>query len=170
MLTSMRNTPQRLDPNFNNIVTEKMAAATTLFVGSLVCLNAAGYLVRGSTSATLKAVGVLGNQPFEIPGPSITNAGANGDKTAEVRVGVFLFDNDPNDPVGQDDWQNDCYITDDETVCGTSAGSTKSKAGRVIEVTEQGVWVAVGVPGVNVTGSQGAQGAQGPQGPQGAPG
>jgi hypothetical protein len=149
-----------------------MAAATTLFTGALIAYNAAGFLVPGSVSATLKVAGILGDQPFQVPSDRITNAGAAGDKSAEFQMGVTaLLENYASDPIAQDDVGNDCYIFDDQTVAATSGGSTRSKAGRIIEVTEQGVWVAIGVPGVNVTGSagpQGAQGAQGPQGPQGA--
>lgn len=177
MLSKMRNTPVRLDPMTFNRGSFPMGTGAVLFLGALVALNAAGFLVRAATATTLKVVGILGDQPFQVPGPSITNLGADGAKTAEVQMGVTaLLNNSGSDPVAQDDVLNDCYIVDDETVAATSGGSTRSKAGRVIEVTDQGVWVAIGVPGVNVTGSagpqgaQGATGAQGPQGPQGATG
>ncbi len=163
MLSTMRSTP--------------VATGAVLYIGALVALNAAGFLVRAATATTLKVAGILGDQPFQVPGPSISNLGADGAKTAEVQMGVTaLLNNYDSDPVGQDDVLNDCYMIDDETVAATSGGSTRSKAGRVIEVTDQGVWVAIGVPGVNVTGSAGTQGAtgsqgpQGPQGPQGATG
>ncbi len=171
MLTTPRTTPVRLDPVANNRGSFPMAATTTLFAGSLVCLNASGFLVRGATATTLKVAGILGDQPFEVPSDRIVNAGSAGDKSAEVQMGVTaLLNNFADDPIAQDDVLNDAWIVDDETVAATSGGSTRSKAGRIIEVTDQGVWVAIGVPGVNVTGSAGPQGAQGNQGAQGARG
>ena len=176
-VTTGRTTPTRLDPMYSNRGSFPMAATTTLYAGTICALNASGYLVAGSTSSTLKVAGIVGDQPFEIPSDRITNSGSAGAKSAQVQMGVTaLLENDSLDPITQDDVLNDAYITDNATVCATSGGSTKSKAGRIIEVTDQGVWVAIGVPGVNVTGSagtqgaQGATGAQGPQGPQGATG
>lgn len=174
MLTTARNTPVRLDPMYSNRGSFPMGTGAVLFVGALVALNAAGFLVRAATATTLKVAGILGDQPFQVPSDRISNLGADGAKSAEVQMGVTaLLNNSDTDPITQDDVMNDAWIVDDETVAATSGGSTRSKAGRIIEVTDQGVWVALGVPGVNVTGSagpQGATGSQGPQGPQGPQG
>ena len=35
-----------------------------------------------------------------------------------------------------------CYIHDSKTVCKTSATNTKSEGGVVLEITNEGVWVA----------------------------
>src|SRR5690348_15416395 len=100
MLSTARNTPVRLDPQTNNRGSFPMAATTTLFAGSLVCLNAGGYLVRGSAASTLKAAGILGDQSFEVPSDRIVNAGSNGAKSAEVQMGVTaLLNNSETDPV-----------------------------------------------------------------------
>lgn len=160
-LAAPRNTPIRAQANYLNRESYPMATATTIFAGALVALNAAGYLVNGSTATGLKAVGVLGDQPFEVPATSIVNAGANGAKLAEVLQNVEAkYHNSSSDPLTIADVTGPCYITDNQTVCKTASG--KSLAGTVMAIDpDGGIWVLIGqtVSGV---------GPQGPQGPQGA--
>ena len=143
--TAGRNTPIRANSNYLNRSSLPMAAATTIPLGAGVCLNAAGFLVNASTATTLKSVGVLGDQPFEVPATQIVNSGAAGDKSAEVLLNVTAkFVNDGGDPVVQGDVTGPCYWTDNQTVCHTATG--KSFAGKVIEIDpDGGIWVAVGV-------------------------
>jgi hypothetical protein len=180
-LTTARRTAQRMGLYLVQIP-GLVKANATLFFGGLVCVDATGYMVPGSTSATLNAVGVLASTGgFGIPGPSITGA-ADGSTVVTVNQGTFFFANDPGDPISIADMMNACYITDDQTVCRTSAGSTKSVAGQIVGVDTvgqqngPGVWVAVGqvpanlVGAVGPTGAVGATGATGPTGPRGATG
>ena len=53
-LAADRLTPERRNKQFSYAV----EAASKIFAGSIVCLNAAGNAVKGATSTTLKAVGV----------------------------------------------------------------------------------------------------------------
>ena len=53
-LTKDRNTKRRDAKVFSDPV----AATTKIYAGSLVCINASGYAVPGSTSTALKARGV----------------------------------------------------------------------------------------------------------------
>ncbi len=179
-LATARLTPLQLNPQFQNRNSEPMGTGAVLYLGALVCLNATGFLVRGAIATTLKAVGVVAPQPFEVPSDNITNSGADGAKQCQIYYKpVAKFNNDANDPVLVADKELACYITDDNTVSRTSAGSTKSPAGKVVQVddstspTGAGVWVSVGELPYNAAGSagpQGATGTQGPQGPQGAQG
>lgn len=127
-LAADRNTPYQ----DAELIAVPMAAATTIYAGSLVAANASGYAVPGSTATTLTALGRAEEQAV--------NAGSAGDKTVLVRRDkAFQFANDGSDPVVQGDLGKSCYITDDQTVSHTSTG--KSVAGKVMGLDSAGVWV-----------------------------
>lgn len=129
-LSGDRNTPQRSADNRKLPV----KAATTLYAGALACLDASGWLVPGSTSTTLKAVGRNERK--------VVNSGANGAVSADVKTGVFRFANSGStDAITTADIGNDCYIVDDQTVAKTNGGATRSVAGKIFDVDAQGVWV-----------------------------
>lgn len=132
-LTKDRNTVRRDGVQFSDPV----AAATRIFAGSLVCLNAAGNAVPGALSDALKARGVAQEQ--------VDNRdGAIGDLRIETRRGVFPFANSTTtDEITRADIGADAYIVDDQTVAKTSATSTRSVAGIIRDVDEAGVWVEI---------------------------
>ncbi|SOC46650.1 hypothetical protein SAMN05892877_12375 [Rhizobium subbaraonis] len=134
-LTQDRNTP-RLE---GGVYEAGVAAATKLFGGSLGCFNAAGYLVPGSTSTTLKAAGRIEKQVDN-------SGGAAGAKSAKYRPGIYRFANSASaDLITIADVANDCYIVDDQTVAKTHATNTRSIAGKIVMVDSLGVWVKVGI-------------------------
>lgn len=47
--------------------------------------------------------------------------------------------------VAQADVGADCYVVDDQTVARTSATNTRSRAGIVVAVEPDGVWVQIGL-------------------------
>ena len=111
-----------------------MAAATVIFGGSIVCVNAGANAVPGSTSAALKAAGVAATHA--------RNAGAAGDERVTVEKGVHCFANSSSaDAITLADIGSDCFIVDDQTVAKTSATNTRSVAGKVFDVDADGVWV-----------------------------
>ncbi|NOT13741.1 MAG: hypothetical protein HOP23_18270 [Methylococcaceae bacterium] len=126
-LTQDRNT-QRRDGDFIN---HGVAASTKVFSGGLGCVNASGYLVPGSVSITLKAVG-------KIEETVDNTIGANGALTAKVRKGVFKWANAGDITLAH--LETNVYINDDQTVSSVSTG--KSVAGKLIAVDSDGVWVA----------------------------
>lgn len=132
-LTKDRNTVRRDGVQYSDPV----AAATRIFGGSLVCLNAAGNAVPGSTSATLKARGVAQEH--------VDNRdGAAGDLRVESRRGVFPFANSTStDEITRADIGASAYIVDDQTVAKTSATNTRSIAGVIRDVDSNGVWVEI---------------------------
>ena len=132
-LTKDRNT-QRKDSVQHD---DPVAAATKIYAGSLVCLNAAGYAVPGSTSTTLTTRGVAQAQ--------VDNAsGSAGDMTVPTRRGVFHFANSAStDEITMADIGNDCYIVDDQTVAKTDGSSSRSVAGKIDSVDATGVWVEI---------------------------
>lgn len=132
-LTKDRNTVRRDGVQYSDPV----AAATRIFAGSLVCLNAAGNAVPGSTSTTLKARGVAQEH--------VDNRdGAIGDQRVETRRGVFPFANSTStDEITRADIGASAYIVDDQTVAKTSATNTRSIAGVIRDVDSNGVWVEI---------------------------
>lgn len=130
-LTKDRNTKRRDGVQFSDPV----AASTKIYAGSIVCINASGYAVPGSTSATLKARGVAQEQVDN-------SAGSAGDRRVESRRGVFPFANSTSaDEITRAEIGSTCYIVDDQTVAKTSNSSARSAAGIVRDVDSDGVWV-----------------------------
>lgn len=72
--------------------------------------------------------------------------GNNGDKLVVVRPGIYAWKNSSGaDAVTQADVGSTCYVVDDETVAKTDGGGTRSAAGVVIAVDQDGVWVRTGI-------------------------
>lgn len=133
-LTQDRLIKRRDGIKFNDPV----AAATVIFAGALVCLDASGNAVPGSTATTLTARGVAQEQ--------VNNgSGSAGDLTVESRTGVFNFVNSTStDEITRAEIGDNCYIVDDATVAKTDGSSARSVAGEVVDVNDDGVWVKVG--------------------------
>ncbi|MGB0683398.1 MAG: hypothetical protein ACPGOV_11845 [Magnetovibrionaceae bacterium] len=114
---------------------DPVAAATTIYAGSIVCLDAAGNLVPGSTATTLK---VRGRAEEMVDNAS----GLAGDKTCRSRRGIHAFENSAAaDEITRADIGNDAWIVDDQTLAKTDGGATRSKAGRIVDLDECGVWI-----------------------------
>jgi hypothetical protein len=109
-------------------------ADAIIFKGALVCLDD-GYLVPGSTTTGLKAVGRARESADNTDGDA-------GDITIAVDSGIFRYNNSADsDLIAQADVGADCYVVDDEKVAKTSATNTRSVAGKIIAVDSHGVWV-----------------------------
>jgi len=107
----------------------------TIFSGSLVCLKN-GLAIAAKTATNLTAVGVA------VEHIDASDSG----QFVNVKKGIFLFMNSSgNDEITAADIGKDCYVVDDETVAktdgDTGGGATRSVAGKVFDVEENGVWV-----------------------------
>jgi len=132
-LTADRNVPRRNGDVFSYPV----AAGETGFAGAITCVTSAGFAAPGTTSTTLKTVGVA-------QATADNNPGLDGAIQVEVRRGVFRFDNSAAaDLIALADVNADCYIVDDETVAKTNGTATRSIAGKVRDVDADGVWVEI---------------------------
>ena len=132
-LTKDRKT-QRREGAINN---DPVAAATTIYYGSIVVLNAAGYAAPGTTATGLTARGVAQEQVDN-------SAGANGDKTIDSEPGIHYFANDGTDTITRAHIGGTAYIVDDQTVASNDGTGTRSAAGEIKDVDSNGVWVQVG--------------------------
>ncbi|MEY9717863.1 hypothetical protein ABIA22_000353 [Sinorhizobium fredii] len=130
-LSADRNTPERGGDRRRFPV----AAATVIYAGAMVALNAAGNAVPVTTALNLKGVGRAERRADNA-------GGAAGDVSADVSAGIFRFANSAAaDAITQADIGSDCYGVDDQTVAKTNGGGTRSAVGKVFDVDAQGVWV-----------------------------
>jgi len=113
---------------------DPVAAASNIFAGAIVCLDAAGNAVPGTVSAALTARGVA----MEAVDNSV---GLAGDLTIESQAGEHRFKNDGS--IARADIGATAYIVDDETVADTDGGGTRSALGRITDVDSVGVWVDI---------------------------
>ena len=146
-LTTPRITPQKLDGQFGTKVGPvPVAASTTLYLGGVVCMDASGNVVPGSTGASLICMGVLTNQPNQVPAGSVVNNGSAGAIQVEVDQGVFFLDNDVNAPLTKADVGHACVLIDDHSVSRiTPAQVSRCIAGTVVGVNATGTSEPVGI-------------------------
>lgn len=139
-LTKERKTPKLgTDYVFPNFINVPVKTATTIYAGALVALNA-GYAVPASTATGLVAVGIAEK--------TVTNSGADGAVSIDVRQGAFKFNNSGSgDLIAQTDVGADAFIVDDQTVAKTSGSLTRSRAGKILQIESDGVWVLTGILG-----------------------
>ena len=130
-LTAGRLTPRRE----GDYIAGAVAASTTLFAGAMVMRNAAGHLVEGQTATGLVGVGVADAE-------ANNSGGSAGDITARVRPGIFRMANSAStDEITIAEIGAVAYAVDDQTVAKTDGSSSRSPAGIVSDVDDQGVWI-----------------------------
>lgn len=130
-LTEGRNTPERDGVSFEFDV----AAATEIFEGSLVALDASGNAVPMPEAAGKIAAGRCEEY--------VDNPGNAGDEKVKVKSGVFRFENSAGvDEITKAQIGDSCFGVDDQTVAKTVGGG-RSIAGYIVDVDDDGVWVKV---------------------------
>lgn len=133
-LAAARNTKERT----GDVLDFPVKASTQCYQGGLAVLNA-GYAAPGTTATGLKAVG-----RFEAEADN--SSGADGAIRARIKRGTFKFANSAaGDAIAQADVGADCYIVDDQTVAKTDGTATRSRAGIIVSVDSDGVWVQIGL-------------------------
>lgn len=131
--TANRNTPRRVGEGARSY---PMAATAHGYAGTIAVLDS-GYCTPGATGTGLIALGVFDAE-------ADNSAGANGDITASVQRGVFRFDNSADaDEIALSDIGQLCYIVDDITVAKTDGTASRSVAGVIDDVDDDGVWVRI---------------------------
>ena len=115
---------------------QALTATNALSVSVVLGIVASGLLVNGDTATTLKAVGVTG-------GLLDNSAGLASAISGTVSIGVWgpFANSSAGDQIALADVGSDCYIVDNQTLAKTSGSSTRSIAGKVWDVTTDGVWV-----------------------------
>lgn len=125
-----------------------VAASTKIEAGKLVALNAAGDAVEYAKGTANEGLTVVGRCEETVD----NSDGAAGDLKVRARIGVFRWNNDvSSDAVTKADIGNAVHGEDDETIRKTAVTSgggnvRTSKVGRLVEVDDDGAWVATGIP------------------------
>lgn len=116
-LTSSRHTDELGDGARELVI--PVEAAKTIYLGSIVAVNAAGNAVPASDAGALRCVGRAERVHNGIPGQDAVNvspvtSGAAGAISIVARRGVFQYDNDGS--ISQANVDQMAYAADDHTV------------------------------------------------------
>ena len=126
--TSEINTPSRA----GEAIQVPIAAATLIYAGTLVALDADGRAVPAADTAGLR---VIGRAEATVD----NSTGAAGALSIDIQRGVFRFANSTGSAVVAATVGKIAFVEDNQTVALASTHSVK--AGRVIAVTDAGVFV-----------------------------
>ena len=138
-LTSERLTPKLGSGPMPDLVTLPVKASTKIYQGALVVMNSSGVALGGTTATGHIAVG-------RAETTVDNSSGSDGTLNITVRQGVFKFNNSTStDAIAAAQIGTDCYIVDDNTVAKTNGTSTRSRAGKVIRVDSDGVYVQIAI-------------------------
>ena len=136
-LTAGRKIQERPDKQYG----WPLAAGATVQQGSLAMLVAGAIAPAApqATSAAAAAVLVVGVVARVAP-----PAPAHPPPVLPLRKGTFLFANSPGaDAITLSAVGQPAYAVDDETVALTSSSSLRPRAGTIVDVESDGVWVRV---------------------------
>ncbi len=111
-------------------ITVPVAASTVLKENTIAVINESGYAAPGSKAENLTAAG-------RVEAPADNSSGADGDVSAEIRRGVFVWDNDGS--INKTHILKPCYIAGETSVTITKDGA--SPAGIILAVEPDGVTV-----------------------------
>jgi len=114
------------------------AKANAVLLAGTIAVASAGFAAGATTAVGLIALG-------RVEETVDNTGGADGAKTVKVCRGIFKFANHAGDLVTQAGAFADCFLVDNQTVAATSGGSTRSRAGKVVAVESDGVYVAIGL-------------------------
>lgn len=133
-LTADRNTPRR---ELNNLEL-KAKGAMKFFAGALAMMDSDGRARKGAAATGMRGIG-------RVEEYLDNSSGADDAADVKIRPGIFRWKNSAAaDEIAKASIGSTCYIVDDETVAKTDGGGTRSPAGQVRDVDDQGVWVQMG--------------------------
>lgn len=113
------------------------AAAGALIWQGAIVVNDGGVAKPGFAAPNLIVVGVAED--------TVDNsASAAGARSVTVERGCYRMANLVADALTEADVGKDAWLVDDQTVARTSAGNTRSIAGKVVDVDAGGAWIRVG--------------------------
>lgn len=131
--------PERASPT-SQLFAEVGTDSTQYFKGGILCISTAtGKVVKGSTAATLVAIGRCEENVL---------TGTSNTRKIKARTGTFKYANSAAaDLIAADDIGKECFIVDDATVALTSNSAARSRAGIIEGVDPDGtVWVHFTLP------------------------
>ena len=115
-----------------------VAASTTIYRGSAVCLDSSGNAVAPSAATGLITVGVASAKVDN-------SAGAAGALKVSTRAGIYGFANSAaGDAITAAEIGDVCYWVDGGTVAKTDGTGTRSVAGVIVRIESSLVFVNIG--------------------------
>lgn len=125
-----------------NVVVAPVAANTIIYAGALVALNTSnGTAVPASDAANRVVLGVAEER-------ADNSTGAAGAKSVKVRFGrAYKFN--ASGTINNTHIGRVAYVVDDNTV-SVSLSINRVKAGKIVAVDPDGVWVWIPYPGLSV--------------------
>lgn len=121
-----------------------IAAATTIWAGSLVATDASGNAVPASASTALKC---WGRAEKTVANTVAAGYGSAGQLSIEVKPGVFCFANGSGaDAITAAHVGMICYASDDQTVNLTDGAGLRPAVGKIYGLQGTQVKVGVGEP------------------------
>lgn len=121
-----------------------VAAATTIYAGSMVATNASGYAVPASASTALK---VWGRCEKTVINTVAAGFGGAGDLKVEAKPGVYMLGNGSGaDAITAADVGKIAYASDDQTVNLTDGAGLRPAAGKIYGLAGTEVMVGLGEP------------------------
>ena len=141
-LSADRNTPRAE----GDVQSYPVLTGVKCWAGGIAVLDSSGWCKPAVTATGLVVAGPLDEQ--------VDNTlGSSGDVSVKVRPGTFRFANSAAaDEITKAEIGDNCYLVDDQTVAKTSGSSTRSVAGKIVQVDTLGVWVELGVAITNAPG------------------
>jgi hypothetical protein len=118
------------------------AAANQVFLqGSIILVKADGYAYVGTAYATASAGFVLGIAAYALDTTGI----ASGVESVIIDPGTWgdFSNSAAADAIAEDDRGKVCYVVDDDTVALTDGGGTRTAAGRIHSLADDGVSVVI---------------------------
>lgn len=101
-----------------------VAASTTIYAGSMVCLNTSGYAVPGADTASFIYVGVAQEK-------ADNSSGSNGDLNVETRIDDSVHEF-AGSGLAVTDVGATAYVSDDQTIATSTTNSIA--AGKIIGI------------------------------------
>lgn len=128
---SDRNTPHKA----GELISLKIATATTIEAGKMVSVNAAGFAIPAADAAATIVVGVADQ--------TVVNAGADGALSVLVRRGRLFKLANHSTPVTQASVGSNVVVVDAATVGLAATMTNDIVAGQCFGVEADGVWVLI---------------------------
>lgn len=110
--------------------------ATKIPAGVMVQVNATGYAVNASATIANRTIGIS-------RALADNSGGASGDIKSDVRRGIAgIYGNSAaGDAITIADVKKDCYVVDNQTVAKTDGAGARPVAGKILDVSAEGVLV-----------------------------
>lgn len=142
--TGFVDTPEMCLVPFISALSFPVAAATSLFAGTIGATDSAGRLVPGSASTAIK---VWGRIEKTVVNTVAAGFGSAGQLSADVKPGIYSLNNSAGaDAIAAADVGRLAYVVDDNTVALTDGAGLRPAAGKIYGLDGTKVKVGLGEP------------------------